>query len=126
MRMRPAHVLLVIAGLLVVTASAHAQSSIAGIVKDTSGAVVAGATVTVTSPALIEHSRSTVTDGGGQYKIVDLRPGTYVVIFSLTGFATVNREGLELAADFTANVDAEMKPSTQAETVTVTGESPII
>ena len=104
----------------------EAQSTIAGIVKDTSGAVIAGATVTVTSPALIEHSRSTVTDGGGQYKIVELRPGTYAVTFTLTGFATVDREGLELPPDFTATVDAEMKPSTQAQTVTVTGTSPII
>ena len=112
--------------LLLLTAPVRAQSAIAGVVKDTSGAVIAGATVTVTSPALIEHSRSTVTDGGGQYKIVDLRPGTYVVNFTLNGFAAVNREGLELPADFTATVDVEMRPSTQAETVTVTGTSPII
>ncbi len=126
MKRQTGYFLMAIIGLLICTTSAKAQSSIAGIVKDTSGAVVAGATVTVTSPALIEHSRSTVTDGGGQYKIVDLRPGTYVVTFTLTGFATVNREGLDLPADFTAAVDAEMKPSTQAETVTVTGTSPII
>jgi len=106
--------LMTIIGLLICTTSAKAQSAIAGTVTDASGAVAAGATVTVTSPALIEHSRSTVTDGGGQYKIVDLRPGTYGVTFTLTGFATVNREGLDLPADFTAAVDAEMKPSTQS------------
>jgi hypothetical protein len=76
--------------------TAHAQSAIGGTVKDTTGAVLPGVTVEAASPVLIEKSKTVVTDAEGNYKIVDLRPGTYVVTFSLEGFATVKREGLEL------------------------------
>ena len=80
-----------------------AQASvIAGVVRDTSGAVMPGVTVEASSPALIERVRSAVSDERGQYKIVDLRPGTYMVTFTLTGFATVKREGIDLPATFTA------------------------
>jgi hypothetical protein len=76
---------------------AQGQSgSIAGIVRDTSGAVLPGVTVEAASPALIEKVRTVVTDGQGQYKIVDLRPGTYSVTFTLTGFSAVRREQVEL------------------------------
>src|SRR5438445_7605451 len=85
---------LVCIGLLPTTA--HAQSAIGGTVKDTSGAVLPGVTVEVSSPVLIEKTRSVATDSNGEYKVVDLRPGTYVVTFSLQGFATFKREGLEL------------------------------
>src|SRR5678815_783027 len=100
--------------------------SIAGVVRDTSGAVLPGVTVEASSPALIEKSRSVVTDGQGRYNIVDLRPGTYSVAFTLPGFATVKREGVELTTGFTANVNADLKVGTIEETVTVTGESPIV
>jgi hypothetical protein len=112
--------------LLFAATSSKAQSAIAGAVKDTSGAVLPGVMVTATSPALIEQSRTAMTDSSGQYKIVDLRPGTYTVTFSLSGFATVNRESLELPSGFTATVDAELKLSSVAETVTVTAASPVV
>ena len=107
-----------------VSAQTEAQSSITGVVKDTSGAVLPGVTVEAASPALIEKVRTAVTDGTGQYRIVDLRPGTYTVTFTLTGFSTVKREGLELPADFVATVNAELKVGALAETITVTGETP--
>ena len=77
--------------------AAWAQTSLTGVVRDTSGAVLPGVTVEASSPVLIEKSRSTVTDGQGLYRIVDLRPGTYAVTFALAGFQTVKREGIELA-----------------------------
>jgi hypothetical protein len=107
-------------------ASAHAQSAIAGVVKDASGAVLPGVTVAVASPALIEKTRSAVTDSSGQYKITDLRPGLYSVTFQLEGFATVARAGVELPATFTATISTEMKVGALQETVTVSGESPIV
>jgi hypothetical protein len=107
-------------------APATAQSSIAGVVKDSSGAVLPGVTVEAASPALIERTRSAVTDASGQYKIVDLRPGVYAVTFSLTGFTGVKREGIELTASFTASVNAEMRVGGLEETITVTGDSPIV
>jgi hypothetical protein len=106
--------------------AAQAQASIAGVVKDASGAVLPGVTVEAASPALIEKVRSVTTDDTGQYKIVDLRPGAYVVTFTLTGFSTVRREGIELTGSGTTTVSAELKVGTVAETVTVTGESPIV
>src|SRR4051812_14865558 len=100
---------LILASVVLVPAIASAQASIAGLVRDTSGAVLPGVTVEASSPALIEKVRSVVTDGSGQYKIVDLRPGTYSVVFSLTGFNTVRREGIELTGTFVATVGAELK-----------------
>src|ERR1700688_612435 len=73
-----------------------ATGSIAGAVKDTTGAVLPGVTVEASSPALIEKVRTVVTDDRGEYKIVELRPGTYTVTFSLVGFSTVKRAGIEL------------------------------
>src|SRR6516165_10334456 len=88
---------------------AFAQTgSIAGMVKDTSGAVLPGATVEASSPALIEKVRTVVTDSEGQYKIVNLRPGVYKVTFTLTGFRTVERDNVELVAEATANVTVEL------------------
>src|SRR5215475_7767842 len=108
-------------------AQAQGQSgSIAGVARDSSGAILPGVTVEVASPALIEKVRTAVTDGQGAYKIIDLRPGTYSVTFTLTGFSTVKRDGIELTAAFTANVGAEMKVGAVAETITVSGESPIV
>jgi hypothetical protein len=122
-RFRVATVLMWVA---IVPASAFAQSSITGIVKDTSGAVLPGVTVEAASPVLIEKVRAAVTDGSGQYRILDLRPGTYTVTFTLTGFATVKREDLLLPADFVSTVNADLKVGTLQETITVSGESPIV
>src|SRR5262249_36838437 len=112
--------------LLAASGAAWAQSAISGTVKDASGAVLPGVTVTATSPALIEKSKTTVSDPSGQYRIVDLRPGTYEVNFELTGFQTVKREGVELPANFTATVNADMKVGAVQETITVTGASPLV
>src|SRR6266404_777816 len=99
---------------------------IAGLVKDTSGAVMPGVTVEAASPALIEKVRTAVTDGSGQYKIVDLVPGTYTVTFTLAGFNTAKREGIALSAGFTASVDGELRVGALEETITVSGQSPLI
>ena len=112
--------------ILVVPAVASAQATIAGTARDSSGAVLPGVTVEAASPALIEKVRTVVTDGTGQYQIVDLRPGSYSVTFSLPGFSTVKREGIELTGSFTATVNADLKLGGVEETVTVTGESPIV
>jgi len=107
-------------------AQASSSGSIAGVVRDTTGAVLPGVTVEAASPVLIEKTRSVVTDGSGAYKIVDLRPGTYTVSFTLTGFSTVKREGIELTTAFTANVNADLKVGSVEETITVSGASPIV
>src|SRR5437763_16933037 len=88
--------------LLLVPRSAFAQASITGVVKDASGGVLPGVSVEAASPALIEKVRTAVTDGTGQYRIEDLRPGVYTVTISLTGFSTYKREGVELSGTFTA------------------------
>src|SRR5262249_42409341 len=114
--------------VLLGASAAHAQTtgSIAGAVKDATGAVLPGVTVEVASPALIEKTRSAVTDGSGQYKITDLRPGTYSVTFTLPGFAIVKREGIDLSAGFTASINGEMRVGGLEETVTVSGASPVV
>ena len=119
---------LVALACLPVAASAQGitSSGIAGVVRDSSGAVLPGVSVEAASPALIEKVRSVVTDEQGQYKIIDLRVGTYVVTFSLPGFGTVRREGVELPTSFTATVNAEMTVGGLQETVTVSGASPIV
>src|SRR4051794_35861706 len=106
--------------------TARAQASIAGVVKDASGAVLPGVTVEAASPVLIEKVRSASTDGAGQYRIINLLPGTYSVTFTLTGFGTVKREDIELSGSFTAAVNADLKIGGVAETITVTGETPIV
>src|SRR4029453_6375388 len=89
---------------------AFAQATgIAGVVKDASGAVLPGVTVEAASPALIERVRTVTTDSQGQYKILDLRPGIYTVSFTLPGFATIKREGIEPPATFTATVNADLR-----------------
>jgi hypothetical protein len=111
---------------VLVPALARAQSSITGTVKDVSGAVLPGVTVEASSSVLIEKVRSSITDGTGQYRIVDLRPGTYTVTFTLTGFSPVKREGFELQGDFVGTLNAELKVGGLEETITVSGESPIV
>ena len=117
---------LLLAVFLLIPIAVSAQSTITGVVSDTSGAVLPGVTVEATSDALIEKVRTAVTDGSGQYRIVDLRPGTYTVTFTLPGFSTYRREVLELPGEFVATVNAEMRVGALEETVTVTGESPIV
>ncbi len=126
MRRVAMRIVLALLVIVLVPALAAAQSSITGVVRDTSGAVLPGVTVEAASDALIEKVRSAVTDGTGQYRILELRPGIYTVTFSLTGFSTIKREGLELPADFVSTVNADMRVGTLEETVTVTGESPIV
>ncbi len=118
--------LLLIVLTLLLPAAAKAQSAIAGAVKDTTGAVMPGVTVEATSPALIEKVRSVVTDGQGQYKIVDLRPGVYAITFTLPGFNTAKREAVELPTNFTATINAELRVGALEETVTVSGASPVV
>src|SRR6202035_4295998 len=98
----------------------------AGVVKDTSGAVLPGVTVEAASPALIEKVRTVTTDAQGNYKIVDLRPGPYTVTFTLTGFSTVKREGLELTTGFTAVVNADMRVGALEQLITVSGVTPVV
>ena len=100
--------------------------TIAGAVRDATGGVLPGVSVVATSPALIEKVRTATTDGAGQYKIVDLRAGVYTVTFSLTGFSTVKREGVELTAGINANVDAELRVGGLEETITVSGQNALV
>src|SRR5499426_1670365 len=121
-----ARIVPVVALAVFAPAIAFAQATITGTVKDSSGAVLPGVTVEASSPALIEKVRTVVSDGSGQYRIVDLRPGTYTVTFTLTGFNTFKREGVELTGALTATINADMKIGALEETVTVSGESPIV
>ena len=129
-RIASSFVVVVVWSLTLVTSAASAQvadsASIAGVVRDASGAVLPGVTVEAASPVLIDKVRTVVTDGQGLYRIVDLRPGTYTVTFTLPGFSTLRRDGLELTTGFTAAVNADMKVGEVAETITVTGESPVV
>ena len=115
-----------IAVVVLVPSVVFAQASITGSVKDESGALLPGVTVEAASAVLIEKVRTAVTDGNGQYRIEDLRPGTYVVTFRLAGFNTVERQAIELTGSFAARVDADLKVGAVEETITVTGESPIV
>jgi hypothetical protein len=112
--------------LLGVPAIVTAQASIAGQVKDASGAVLPGVTVEASSPALIEKVRSVVTGGTGQYRVELLPPGVYTVTFVLPGFSSVKREGIQLTGTFTATIDADLRVGEVQETITVTGETPIV
>jgi hypothetical protein len=118
--------LLLAACAILLPATLFAQASITGQVKDASGAVLPGVTVEASSPALIEKVRSVITDGTGQYRIEILPPGAYTVTFALAGFSTVKREGIQLTGTFTATVDAELRVGALEETITVTGETPIV
>lgn len=112
--------------MVFVPALAFAQASIAGVVRDASMAVLPGVTIEVSSPALIEKVRTSITDGTGQYRVENLRPGVYTVTFSLTGFNTVKREGIELSGSFAATVNADLKVGAVEETITVSAAAPIV
>src|SRR6266567_3256125 len=105
---------------------AQQAAGISGVVRDASGAVMPGVTVEAASPVLIEKVRTVTTDGTGQYKIENLRPGTYTVSFMLTGFNIVKRDGVELTGAQTVTINAELKVGGVAETITVTGATPIV
>jgi len=123
--MRYAVVLVGALAIVGVASASHAQS-IAGTVRDESGTVLPGVTVEASSPALIEKSRTGVTDSSGQYRIVSLSPGTHTVTFSLTGFRTVRRDGIELTGNFTATVNGDLKVGALEATITVSGASPLV
>src|SRR5207247_4211439 len=102
----------------------QAGSGIAGVVRDATGAVLPGVTVEASSPALIERVRTATTDGQGQYKIVDLLPGTYSVTFSLTGFSSVRRDGIELVTAFVATLNPAMNGGSIDETIPSAAPAP--
>lgn len=112
--------------LFATTASAQTASSITGVVKDSSNAVLPGTTVEAASPVLIEKVRSTIADGEGRYNFVDLVPGTYTVTFTLPGFRTLKRDGVTLPSGFTATVNAELPVGSLEETITVSGAAPVV
>src|SRR5688500_19250791 len=116
----------IVASVLLAPVAAWAQSSITGVVRDTSGGILPGVTVEAASPVLIEKVRSVVSDESGVYRIVDLRPGTYTVTFTLPGFQTLRRDGVVLPSEFTATVNADMTVGQLEETITVTGEAPVV
>ena len=101
-------------------------AGISGVVRDSSNAVLPGVTVEAASAALIERTRTVTTDGEGRYSIVDLRPGTYAMTFSLPGFSTVIRQGVELQSGFTASINVNMAVGSVQESVTVTAASPVV
>jgi hypothetical protein len=121
-------VALVLGGLLPALASAQGQTSgsVAGVVKDTSGGVLPGVTVEASSPALIEKVRTGITNAEGQYQVVGLSPGVYTVTFTLPSFRTVRREGIQLTVGFTATVNAELSVGSLEESITVSGETPLV
>jgi hypothetical protein len=126
MAQRISTAVLAFAGSVLLSSAVYAQSAIVGAVKDSSGAAMPGVTVEAASDVLIEKVKSAISDGDGNYRIADLRPGTYTVTFTLTGFKTYRRDGLQLPAEFTATVNAELGVGTLEETITVTGASPVV
>ena len=119
-------VVLLFGGLFPTPASAQQAAGIAGVVRDSVGLAMPGVTVEAASPALIERVRSVTTDGEGRYSIVDLRPGAYTVTFTLAGFSTLKRDGVELGTGFVASVNVVLSVGALAETITVTGASPVV
>src|SRR5258706_6958909 len=124
--LRIGKVLAALAFVLSLPVAAFAQATISGVVKDGSGAVLPGVTVEASSPALIEKSRSAVTDGTGQYRLTELPPGAYAVTFTLTGFSTIKRENVDVSGAGVITINADLKVGSVAETITVTGETPTV
>ena len=117
---------LAVLGSMLLPLGAAAQSSIGGVVRDEGGGVLPGVAIEAASPVLIEKVRSVVSDGQGRYSIVDLRPGGYRITFTLQGFSTIVRDGIDLPSNFNATVNIEMKVGSLEESVTVTGQSPLV
>ena len=126
MRRRQILGLVVVSSLLFAPSVVSAQSQFTGQVRDESGAILPGVTVEAASPVLIEKAKTAVTDDQGRYTIVDLRPGIYKITFTLTGFSTILREGVELPSNFVATINADMKVGALEETITVTGQTPLV
>ncbi len=105
---------------------AEAQATLAGTVRDASGAALPGVTVEASSNVLIEGVRSAVSDDTGQYRILALPPGAYRVTFKLPGFAVMVREGVAMSGTGTISINADLKVSDLQETVTVSGETPVV
>src|SRR5262245_50773560 len=116
---------LLVVGVLLLPVPVFAQV-LTGTVRDVSGGVLPGVTVEAASPALIEKVRTAITDATGQYRIIDLRPGTYTLTFTLTGFATVKRDNVELAGTQTVTIPIDMRIGAVQESITVTGETPVV
>jgi hypothetical protein len=116
----------VVTFMVLVPSWAWAQSSISGLVTDASASVLPGVTVEASSPALIEKTRAVTTDSQGRYEIVNLRPGTYAVVFTLRGFATFRRDGIEVLSNVNVPINAEPKVGSIEETVTVSGQSSMV
>ncbi len=117
--------------LLVLPSLAAAQGALArgtltGTVRDAQGAVLPGVTVEAASPALIEKVRTAVTDSAGVYRIVNLDPGVYTLSFTLEGFRQVRREGIELIGSATLTIPIDMSIGSIQETITVTGDGPVV
>jgi hypothetical protein len=119
-------ILAVLLGLHLTSAAAFGQATIAGVVRDTSGAVLPGVNVEATSSALTEKVRSAVTDGSGQYRIVTLPPGDYVLTFALTGFTTVKRDNVSVSGSGVIPINVELRLGSLQETITVSGASPVV
>jgi hypothetical protein len=119
-------IVFVLSWLIILPASAYAQATLAGVAKDSSGAVLPGVTVEAASPVLIEKTRSAITDGSGQHQIVDLRPGIYTVTFSLTGFASVKRDGVEVTGAGVLTVNGELRVGNVSEVINVAAETPVV
>src|SRR5687768_13854173 len=107
-------------------AAAWAQATIAGEVRDSSGGVLPGVSVEASSPALIEKVRTAVSDSNGRYRIENLQPGTYTVVFTLPGFTTYRREALAVGGTGVISIDADLRVGGVQETITVTGETPVV
>jgi hypothetical protein len=119
-------VLFVVAWLVVLPSAGYAQATLAGVVKDASGAVLPGVTVEASSRGLIEKVRTAVTDGTGQYRITELPPGTYEMTFTLTGFSVIKRQNVEVTGSGVIPINAELRVGALAETITVSGETPVV
>jgi hypothetical protein len=124
--LRTLSVFILLALITPVPAAAQINATVAGVVRDPSGGVLPGVTVEVSSPALIDKMRSTVTDQNGQYRITTLPPGIYSVRFTLSGFSAVVQDGIELTSGFTATISPELRVGALQETITVTGETPVV
>ena len=123
--MRHMSEVVVVATIVLFPHLVYAQQ-IAGVVRDASGAVLPGVTVEAASPALIEKVRTTVTDGSGQYRLDNLTTGTYAVTYTLPGFSMVKRDGVQLQTGVTLTLNADMRVGGLQETITVTGETPVV
>jgi Carboxypeptidase regulatory-like domain len=119
-------ILFVGAWLVILPSSSFAQATLSGVVRDASGAVLPGVSVEASSPVLIEKTRTAVTDGTGQYRITELPPGNYALTFTLAGFSNVKREGVEVTGSGVIPINTEMRVGTLAETITVSGETPVV